>query len=443
MFNNESHSDSESVTPMAFLKNRNVRIILFFLVLSGIIWILNGGCSSKNQPDTSNDLNDSEYSKDPNDRSLSPGESSNGIPGPADGFQDSIPLASQYRALVESYGVRVTRTESDLTTARTEIANLQVELDQALQTDRSNTLRFDRILQDLKESSFSNSPHPPPDGPTGAKSSLRPGGSYDTNTSTEVASNRPGLRLIRFIPEDKDALLQEQRSRLALEARKVHIPAGSTAMAVITNGVFAPTTGEPSPVRLFLETDLRGPNGSRIPLGEAFMIGKATGIANSMRVTIEIDRMSIVTPDGKAHDARVLAYVVGHDALEGVPGEYHWRAAELLPLAAGASGLTAAAGALAAAETITSVSPLGGATEFLTGSAPKYAGFQGIAGGSRKLEEMIVDRMKEIQPAISIKPYRRVNVVFLQSVTLDGITPVELESEKTNANPFTGLDLHK
>ena len=223
----------------------------------------------------------------------------------------------------------------------------------------------------------------------------------------------------------------------------------TTRGGICSPGNFAPTSGEPTPVRLALQTDLRGPNNSAIPLGEALLIGKATGMANSKRVTIEIDRMSIVTPGGKAHDARILAYVVGHDGLEGVPGEYHWRATELLPLAAGASALTAAATALATAETVTSLSPLGGATEFLTGRAPRHAGLQGVAGGSRKLEEMVIDRMEEIRPAISIPPYRRVTVVFLESVTLHGMDPEELEGGKRDANvhqydnPFTGLDRHR
>ena len=410
------------------------RLILICAFTMLGLWVFGRGCSGPTESKTGGA--DATMAGN-SDNTLDP----LGLPAPINGFQESLPAAGQYRVLVESYGDRVTKTESELTAARTEIQDLKTQLANTRESGRSSYLRIDQVLRELKESASSASladvPIPPSPSDDLAR---RPRGTYNTEGAIGAASRGHGLEIIRFGPAED---LKEKADK---EPRAVHIPAGSTAQAVITNGVFAPTTGEPSPVRLFLQTDLRGPNGTRIPLGEAFMIGKAVGEANSMRVTIEVDRMSLVTSTGKSHDARILAYVVGHDGLEGVPGEYHWRAGELLPLAAVASGLTAAAGALAAAETVTSVSPIGGATEFLTGSASRYAAFQGTAGGSKKLEEMVVERMREIRPAIAIAPYRRVTVVFLESVTLENLDPAEIEEGNTHArfkNPFTGLDLHR
>ena len=48
------------------------------------------------------------------------------------------------------------------------------------------------------------------------------------------------------------------------EVKPVRIPTASGGTATLLNGVYAPVTGEPSPVRMRLDTALIGPNKARV-----------------------------------------------------------------------------------------------------------------------------------------------------------------------------------
>jgi hypothetical protein len=219
----------------------------------------------------------------------------------------------------------------------------------------------------------------------------------------------------------------------------VRIPAAAGGRATLLNGVFAPVSGEPSPVRLRLDAAILGPSHARIPLKDAFLIGKASGDANSCRVSIQIERFSTVKETGEALETKALGYVVAEDGLEGIPGSYEWRAWELAPLALGAGALQGLSGALAQSQTTTTLNPLGGTTSVLTGDSLKLAGYQAAGGSSAKLGEIVAERMKEIRPAVSTGAGRKVTVVFLDGLSIEGLSPQELDREKDD-DPFRGLD---
>ena len=230
------------------------------------------------------------------------------------------------------------------------------------------------------------------------------------------------------------------------DRRTVHIPTGSMVQATLINGPYASTSGadEDDPVLLRIDAAVIGPNGSRVPLRGAYLVGQARGDANSERVRIQITGIAYVTRDGRTVERRDLrAWVLGSDRRNGVPGTYEWRATELLPMALGSEVLSAGTDALALAQTATSLTPLGGAIQTVnSGSALKYAGFRGLSGGSKKLSDLIVERMKDIRPAVSVKAGAQVTVVFLEGVTLEGLYTEEIEDEIDN-DPFRGLDIHR
>jgi len=223
------------------------------------------------------------------------------------------------------------------------------------------------------------------------------------------------------------------------DLRPVRIPAAAGGQATLLNGTFGPVTGEPSPVRLRFDAAILGPNRARIPLQGSYLIGKATGDPNSCRVSIQIERFSTVKETGEALETKALGYVVAEDGLEGVPGTYEWRAWELAPLAVGTGAAQGLSGALAQSQTTTTLNPLGGATSVLTGDSLKLGGYQAAGGASGKLGEIVAERMKEIRPAVSTPAGRRVTVVFLDGLTLDGLSPQEIDEGKEN-DPFRGLD---
>ena len=92
-------------------------------------------------------------------------------------------------------------------------------------------------------------------------------------------------------------------------------------------------------------------------------------------------------------------------------------------------------------ETTQSITPLGGTIQSVTGDALKYAGLRAVSGGAGKLSELVVERMREIRPAVSTKSGLGVTVVFIEGVPLEGLEAQELEADEIGA--YRGLDIHR
>jgi conjugal transfer pilus assembly protein TraB len=343
------------------------------------------------------------------------------LPPRPSGFDESLPVAQQYKALVTSYGDRVAGTEKELQATRKEVESLRALLEEARAKARKES----------EEEALSSRAAGLPD----QKAELPKSGPpfFPPPASEPHPPEKPGIRAIE---------LATPLSGPKPVQKSVRIPPATGGRATLLNGVFAPIQGEPSPVRLRFDAALVGPNRSRLPLRDAFLIGKAQGDANASRVSIQVDRLAYVKEGGESVEAKVLGYVVGEDGLEGVPGTYEWRAWELVPLALASGALQGGTDALAQNQTTTQLGPLGGATTFVTGDALKFAGFRGASGASGKLSEIVGERMREIRPAVSTAADRRVEVVFLEGVTLEGLGIQEVNLER-DWNPYRGLDLHR
>lgn len=344
------------------------------------------------------------------------------LPASPQGFDDTLTLGQKYDSLIRRWGTDLSQTKGELDSARKELEGLRNALAEERAKAAGEKKEMADVLKRLEQGLQRDlgQAAPPPE---------------EERRPREGAGSASGPGGIRTI------VLAQSREK-AESKRPVHIPTASGALATLLNGVFAPVSGEPSPVRLRLDAALLGPNRSRIGLREAFLIGKAQGDANSSRVTVQVDRMSYVARDGRTIETKVLGYVVGTDGLEGVPGAYEWRAGELLPLAVGSSALASGSEALAAGETSRSLTPLGGAIETVSGDALKFAGFRSAAGGAGKLSEILAERMREIRPAVSARAGQAVTVVFLEGVTLEGLDAQEISLERDD-DPFRGLDAHR
>lgn len=350
-------------------------------------------------------------------------------PPPPSGFQETVTLGQKYDALITRWGGDLSSTRGELDATRKEIEALRKTIDAERAAHAQEKSQFQDTLRDLKaglrRDLGSRDPLPGPEVPPPAAAAQDP-----------PPPSAVGLRVIPMGRGGEGSYPKKQR------LSTIHVPSASGGQATLLNGVFAPTTGEPSPVRLRLDAALVGPNRSRVPLRGAYLIGKAQGDANASRVTIQLDRLSIVNAEGKAVDSRVLGYVVGADGLEGVPGSYEWRAIELLPYATVASGISGGSEALSLAETTQSITPLGGTMSAVTGNALKYAGLRAVSGGAGKLSELVVERMREIRPAVSAKSGHVVTVVFIEGVPLEGLEAQESETDETGG-AYRGLDIHR
>ncbi len=343
------------------------------------------------------------------------------LPGAPTGFQDTLTLGQKYDALISRWGSDLSSTRTDLDATRKELESLRNAIGEEKTAQTNEKKQLMDVLREVQQGLRRD---------LGPASNGEPGG----EGIGQAAPSAPhALRAISL----RDRSAGAKRAR-----RMVHIPAASGGLATLMNGVFAPTTGEPSPVRLRFDAALLGPNRSRMAMRDAFLIGKAQGDANSSRVTIQVDRLSYVSAEGRPVETKVLGYVVAEDGIEGVPGSYEWRATELLPLAVVGSGVSAGSESLALGETNRSLTPLGGAIDAVTGNPLKYAGLKSLAGGTGKLSDLVVERMKEIRPAVSARPGQQVTVVFLEGVTLEGLAVEEIEHGK-DSDPFRGLDIHR
>lgn len=412
-----------------FLGTRTGRMALLGAGLAGFLLLAPHGCLRRSRPAPGESR---DVAVLPDAGKGTPDQ----IPPSPGGFQDTLTLGQKYEALIHRWGGELQRARGELDSTRKEIEALR----SALTEERASHAREKDLLQDtLQNLELGLKRRLGPGDPAASTRGPEPAGSPAPVPAEAPAPcpERGGLRLIpmREGPRKDEAAPDGP-------PRTVHLPCASGGQATLLNGVFAPTTGEPSPVRLRLDAALVGPNRSRIPLRGAFLIGRAQGDANASRVTIQVDRLSRVRADGRAVESRVLGYVVGEDGLEGVPGTYEWRALELLPYAAIAGGVAGGSEALSLGETSRSITPLGGAIESVTGNALKYAGLRSISGGAGKLSELVVERMREIRPAVSARPGQSVTVVFLEGVPLEGMEFQEKEADES-AGAYRGLDIHR
>ncbi|MBV8882326.1 MAG: TraB/VirB10 family protein [Planctomycetaceae bacterium] len=323
---------------------------------------------------------------------------------------DEVSIGQEYRTSVASQSHRLSQVEQDMTSLRQNLEMLKGELVKASGSQEAQLARLDELSRLLQGMTISRP------APEASEQAQKPG------------EKGPGVHLVTFEPA----------APRATRKKVLRIPAGSAAEGRVLNGCFAPTGGEPSPLRLKLDAAIIGPSESRIPLRGAVLVGKAQGDANATRVHVELISLSTVKPSGQSVEVPVRGYVVGEDGMEGIPGTYLYRLDDQLPLVVATEGAAGFANALAQNQTSTFLSPLGGATSAVTGDALKFAGLKAAAGTSSKVGDIVAERMKEIHPAVWTAAERPVKAVFLEGVSLDGFDPLEVKDDE--AVPFRDLD---
>lgn len=248
----------------------------------------------------------------------------------------------------------------------------------------------------------------------------------------EGGSPAPAVARIRKIEVAPGASKASQASRW------VRIPAGTFARARLLTGVYAPVKEAALPVLLKVESIGWGPNGTKLPIRDAFCVGKANGDPNSARAVIQLQTLSLALEDGQSIEVSVNGYVVDSDGIQGVAGTYVYRTSEIVALAATTQGLSRGADALSQRSVSSVIGPLGNVQRALTGDAAEYAGLQAVSGTLDKLSDIVAKRADEITPAVYAPNGKEISVVFIQGVDLPGF-----EIDETAPNPYQGLDAHR
>lgn len=313
-----------------------------------------------------------------------------GVGRPGAAFEVGIPTAQEVRNMLGVYGDRVETTEREVAALRTQLQETQKRIDEA---GHKHASALDRLLQEVQ------------------------------GASKQEAAPLPAAPRFRTFEFDKR------------RGRSLHVPAGSFGEATLLTGVFAPVTGEPLPVLLRLDAALIGPQRSRVPIRGAFLVGKAQGDANSRRAVLQLDTLSVVRSDGTPFDVRVNGWAADDDGIQGLRGNYVWRADEVMALSTLTGALSGGADAMAQKETTTQATPLGGFQGAVTGDPVKFAGYRSLSTAMGRLSEMVSQRLNEVVPAIYVPNARTITIVFINGVTLEGF-----DAPPLSQTPFAGLD---
>ena len=331
----------------------------------------------------------------------------------------------QMKGFVDHFGNLVDRQGKELSVQSTQLDRLKTENDELRKGTESLREELGQLRAALRARAENDEPVK-----QAVEELKRQFGPQRADTAPETMAR---IRKVTLATARKEA----DRRRAE---RQVRLPAGSFAEATMLSGAYAPTQGQPMPVKLRLDRAFTGPNRTEIPIQEALLVGKATGDPNSERVVIQLDRLSYVKPGGEAVEVSINGYVVDDDGVQGVAGEYVWRAFDVAALGVLSGAISAGADASAAKETLTQVNPLGGASQVVTGDPLRFAGFRGLSRGAEGIEKLVAQRLEEIVPAVYVPNGRRVTVCLIDGVTLENVFVDEMKHESSR-NPFAGLDL--
>lgn len=223
-----------------------------------------------------------------------------------------------------------------------------------------------------------------------------------------------------------DAPIAANRARH--EAAGTYLPAGSFARAVVLAGATVSTggTAASNPVPMLLEVkDLaRLPNAFRADVKACFVTANATGDLSSERVWIRLERLSCMTREGRAFDARIQGYVTGDDGKTGVRARLVTRSGQAIAnalLAGSISGLGKAVSLSAQSSTTYTSGAVG-----TTVSDSFRAGLgEGMQSALDRIADYYIRLADKIFPCLEIDSGRRVDLILSQGVG------VELEETRT------------
>ena len=206
---------------------------------------------------------------------------------------------------------------------------------------------------------------------------------------------------------------------------EVLIGAGDSVRVRLLAGVNAPTDGTPYPVVLKLTSDVYGPDGSALPLGEARIIAAAQGSLTDARALFRLTSMNLRMPDGRRIVKRVDGWVVGEDGIRGLQGIL----IDPLGKALGGSilaGTVQGFGAALEAKNVTVEDSgfLGLQSWGVTGNPWEYAVGRGIRQGANEWSDIIKERVRSMVPVVQVLSGRDATAVFAKSVSIKGLYDV-------------------
>jgi hypothetical protein len=214
---------------------------------------------------------------------------------------------------------------------------------------------------------------------------------------------------------------------------------GDSVRVKLLAGVNAPTDGTPYPVVLKLISDVMGPDGNAVPLGEARIIAAAQGSLTDSRVLFRLTRLSIRLPNGKRKEFPVDGWIVGEDGIRGLEGVLIDPIGKAIVGAGMAGGLAGLGQGIAAANVQNRVYANGNQYSTVDqGDVGKYAGGVALSSTANEWQAIIKDRLSQLVPVVQVLSGREATAVFSQSLAIPEL--LEQLDEEDPAVVFASLD---
>jgi hypothetical protein len=220
--------------------------------------------------------------------------------------------------------------------------------------------------------------------------------------------------------------------------RLAAIMPGDSVRVKLLAGVNAPTDGTPYPVVLKLISDVVGPDGNTIPLGEGRLIAAAQGSLTDSRALLRITRLSIRLPNGRRKEFPVDGWIVGEDGIRGMEGVLIDPIGKAIVGAGMAGGLAGFGQAMRAANTQNTIFGNGTAQQTVDSSAiPQFAAGVAVSGAANEWQQIIRDRLRILVPVVQVLSGREATAVFSQSLAIPDLLD-QVDQDPTVV--YTALD---
>lgn len=223
-----------------------------------------------------------------------------------------------------------------------------------------------------------------------------------------------------------------------VKPKLVAVMPGDTVRVKLLAGVNAPTDGTPYPVVMKLISDVSGPDGNSVPLGEARLIAAAQGSLTDHRVLLRLTRLSLRMPNGRRKEFPVDGWVVGEDGIRGLEGVL------IDPLGPAIAG-TAATGFLQGigtgvqvANTVNRQGFYGQSSYINNDKIPEYAAGVGVSSAAREWATLLRERLSQMVPVVQVLSNREATAIFSQTLAIPDLLE-ELDDEDPSA-VFASLD---
>jgi len=214
------------------------------------------------------------------------------------------------------------------------------------------------------------------------------------------------------------------------------IGAGDSVRIKLLAGVNAPTDGTPYPVVFKLVSDVYGPDGSALPLGEARLIAAAQGSLTDSRALFRITTLNIRLPDGRRKVYPVDGWVVGEDGLRGMEGVLLDPMGKAIAATGMVAGIGAIGDAFAQGETSTSTGVFGDQNTVIDGDPFKFAAGKGVGGFAKGWSKILEKRVEQLVPHVQVLSGREATAVFAKSLPVHDL----FNAIEDDGAPMSSLD---